>query len=284
MAADDNRGGWPPDFSPEVRTELAEKAVRAQHLIRAATRSLVRIEGKRLPDHQGCGVLLLVGEILFLLTARHVADCFPDNGPLNVMSEPKWAAFTGARFRALPDDDGVDRFDATVYRFDPDRVTDEMRQRALRPDNLVLHRRAHMPVLSVLGYPASRFKKVKGKTMIPQWYQWVGSRLGNQQLLKQGHRPEVHIGLHYVPDAAHHSDGSPQRGPGTPGVSGSGIWALPPIGQPTIRGHDAVLAGIFTDQIPAKKPRYLLGTLVGAHVQMILNNHPELTRHFITGE
>ena len=265
-------------LAPEARQELLDKSNHARHEILGATRLLVRLQGRRLPEPRGSAIVLRVEERLFLLSARHVFDAFAD-GTMNIASPPHFAPVTGGLSRALPDDNGKDIFDAAVLSVSPEHVTEELIQGALTVESLEPQTGRNRQVMMLAGFPASRFGTLTGKRVSPGYFQWVGTGMTHEELDSAGYQRRVHVGVDYDPRGAFNADGDTRLGPGLPGVSGSGLWVIPPLGTADINGRTTVLAGIFTEHVPRSRPRFLIGTSVFAHIQLIKNQYPELRSH-----
>lgn len=263
------------DIPDWVRREIWSKADSMAVWVRRATKPLVLIQGKRVPTAVGSSVLLAIEGNYFLLTARHVLDQF-EGLPINIMSPPKWASITGRHHKTVFDTDGIDDFDAAVFEIDEHRVTDEMRESAITPSHLDRTSAKGAQIIGLVGYPASRFENVSGTQLIPSYLQWTGSALTDEELRERGHTPGRHVGFDFEPDKAVDADGTGKRSPKLSGVSGSGMWLLPKIGETTIDGKEAKLTAIFTDYRPVKRPTYMLGTSVAAHMAILLRYRPEL--------
>src|SRR5262249_50236036 len=127
-----------------------------------ATRQLVRLQGRRIPDPRGSAVLLRVKDRLFLLSARHVFESFAD-GTMNIASPPRFAPITGGLSRALPEDDSADVYDAAVLAVADLHVTDELLAAALTVDSLEPLTGRQRQIMMLAGFPASRFAKVQDR-------------------------------------------------------------------------------------------------------------------------
>ena len=222
------------------------------------------------PELIATGVLLSIGECVFLLTAAHAIEHF--NGyPILLPIGGRFVPVSGESYRTKLPRSGThqdDLLDAAVLRIDGDAQA-TLRQFCLTINDLYPITQAHDLAFCVAGYPVKASRR-EGRVLIHNLR--VGVLNGQPIALyeKLGLRPAEHIVMEFGKRIVA-SEGTAQA-PALRGMSGGGVWILPALEKSHLPKK---LIGIF---IEARKTRAVaVGTSVAAHISLISQYHPELT-------
>lgn len=232
-----------------------------------------------MPHPIGSAVVLRVGDVHFALTAYHVLEHFisRDEAPVlgaHPFNIPPAGPIMNLRMSA------EDTRDAAVFEIAPERVTDDLRSAAITPDQVETRSVQGGQFLTILGFPASRYGSLNGRSIARPLTSWTGMTLSAAELTALGHNSDYHTAIHFIREGAQDELGAPRTGPNMNGASGCGMWQMPPFGHTTIDGQHGKLVSLFTDFTPPKSPTIMLGTSISAHVQIILEMRPDLVPEF----
>ena len=304
----------------ELSAEFVAKANANFPTARRATRLLFTTKETVRPRPVGAGVVLELSQEFFLLTAMHVLE-EAAGGKLLTMSPPEFAYLAGPVVGTDVGPLGSDPFDAAVMHLDAKSLTAELVESALSVNQIVPSfpeyrfgvrfgqpsaRAGFMSMTSiqtgrdgegitfgaaldepakyafhVAGVPANRFKTPRFEQILAQWHHWLGQGLSREELTALGHRTGVHVAFRLPYEVRDEKTKIVHRAPKMAGVSGSPIWILPPAGLPSYDGLTGQLVGIVTERRPAKRPTYVLGTCLGAHLRLIKNLAPTLEHELL---
>ena len=218
---------------------------------RDATVPMVADRRNRIPDPHGNGVLVTARGSLFLLTAAHVLDSLA--GEEIDLAHP--SAITRLRGAVAKHRD----LDIAIVRMDPGSVNAGLVEGALTIWDF-----GHWPQgadswLTLLGYPPKRIKQATGVSLQATAQSWIGQNGDPSGYAECGLDPARSIAMRFDTNNALNDEGERHRTIGLRGMSGAGMWIMPPAGA-TESDRPGMLAGIFTEQ----KRGHLIGVPMAA--------------------
>ena len=225
---------------------------------------------------RGCGVLLRIRHVYFVLTAAHVLDEFSGK---RMMAAGLTSLFPveGLGRMSVPPANGRegDRLDAAVIRLHS--IPQDVADGALGLDDLERSpARRPGPTYMLMGYPANRVRvDARSRHIRRALAKFVGQEASVAAYQNHACDPRRNIGLQW------HTKHVTRRGvrsdpPSLNGMSGCGIWRLDSLSGPMIVGRRDKLVGIFTDRLDRPRPGALVGTLVLEHINEIRRRHSDV--------
>ena len=227
---------------------------------------------------RGCGVLLRIERVYFILTAAHVLDEFRSKSMMAAGLTSVFEVDGDAKASPRPPAGReVDRLDAGVVRLRS--IPQDIADGALLVDDLEKsYARRPGPTYMVMGYPANRTRvRLRERHIKRAISRFVGKEAGVAAYNKQGCDARRNIALQWHTKHVTR-DGAKSDPPNLSGMSGCGIWRLDSLNGPIIVGQRDKLVGIFTDRLDAR-PGALVGTLVWQHLYAIRELYPDVAPH-----
>jgi hypothetical protein len=224
---------------------------------------------------RGCGVLLRIERVYFILTAAHVLDEFRGRRMMAAGLTSLFPVEGSGKISPAPAvGRDADRLDAGVIRLRS--VPQDIADGALSVADLEKsYARRPGPTYMVMGYAGNRTRVRPRKGHIKREI----SRFVLEEAsvaAYSNHRcdPRHNIALQW--DTKHIvRDGVRSDPPNLSGMSGCGIWRLDSINGPIIVGMRDKLVGIFTDRRD-DRPGALVGTMVWQHLYAIRELYPDV--------
>lgn len=255
--------------------EIVARVDAAKNRFVPSVRPLFRQDDGQAPVLIGCGVLLAVGPVRFILTAAHVIDEF-QSADLLIGGPSELLPAEGIARRNDPAPGKTrkeDATDAAVFEIKAGTLS-ELDGRFLSPSELSpdanpVEGRQYL----VLGYPSSRAKAKRPERVIrPQLFPFITT-----EALDAYDQLDIkrfsHIALTF--DQKSVTNGKTQlTAPKPEGLSGCGVWRFDSIWREDWQTRDKLIA-ILTER-HSRKSRCLVATRVAIHLAMIRRYWPEL--------
>jgi hypothetical protein len=221
--------------------------------------------GKRVPVHGGCGVLVNLGESLFVLTASHVHASLDAHasGQFLVAISDRFVPLEGRCYRTNSNDSAEDKFDAAILEVEPGEGADLLLPLAFQLTPLDIRTTERTDEYVVFGYPHRDAGKTTGGTVVPRSYWWHGVAVSASQRIELGLDPEPSIAMELHLKSIVSDQGELRESLSPRGASGSGMWAIDGAAP-------ARLEGIFVEL----RGNYFVATSIRAHLTLIAHYNP----------
>lgn len=241
--------------------------------LKHCVRPLYVFEEGRVPKHIGCGVLLSLSGVRFVLTAGHVLRQMRGQ-QLVIGSIDRLASLAGRGEYSEPSDGftiRTDPVDVGVFRISDDCVR-ELDGCALALSDLDWKEEHTRANYLFIGFPTKRAKVSPSiKNVSPDLVRHIGSGAKDGQYPLIGRNPLTHVAIGFDQQASITEQGiRPIPSPG--GASGTGLWRVT-IRPALLGGPSAWLVAIFTDHL--EQENLLVGTRIIYHFALIRDRWPD---------
>jgi hypothetical protein len=265
--------GWWKNRETEIIPSVLLDVEATLPLLRTLNECSIPLYGRKRqnghPELIGSGVLLVIKEHVFVLTASHVMELLEESGFL-LLIDDAFHAITGRGFRTPPPNDGTaadDPIDAAIFD-----VQEEQREllipRCLGLDDLHTFDRGFEILYSVSGYP---LKKSRRKGALVKSEPFLISLLGQPPSVYE--RAQVNRRTHIVMESTKRIMGPRgiKKAPTTTGMSGGPVFIVPAFRNSPLKPK---LVGIFIER--RKIPPIMIATSVAVHLTLIARAFPDL--------
>lgn len=246
----------------------------AVKLLYSSTCHYMVLDEDKNPQPHGTGVFVEIDDNYFLLTAGHVADGYENEISVGIGKNEiltLGGEFTMNRI-ANGDKREEDDIDIAVLKLNDETVAKLKRQYMFLPkfELGVNHEDVHLPEYVAIGFPASKSKFDSKKNELkstPFIYTTISA--GQEVYDRLGHQRYLKIIVHYdkkrVKD---YNTGKSLTGPDLFGMSGCGLWRIPPQVVAPSEYIKKSLVGILVEW-PIKNRKVIVGTRIDVFTELI---------------
>jgi hypothetical protein len=230
----------------------------------------------------GSGVLIEIGEEIYLLTAAHVTD-WRDKGILCIPGKSGIKPIAGHVVSLeMPTkiDRQNDKVDISYFRLSHDLAQDlhDEAKPIVREDMNLTESLIEGDLYTFAGYPLTK-TKVKTDVVSSEPFFFTGEASSAQKYSTLGYDIHRNIVINFNRKKVKYYDGSQFTAPHPRGVSGGGIFSWPKDFSVRPRMPERLLVGI--GHTYHERHHCLVGTRINVYLSLIQRNHPSLFEEVI---